>query len=312
MLNLIKKKRGDDLVFDELDETPRYVRTDRVRIVTSNLLITAKGLAGLSLKARKLFYIAISQCAKNDQEFFMYEISVKDFATLMGITSEAVYPEADKITDELLRGVIKIAKKDEQYFKKYSMFSMCEYSNNHMIRFKLNKDMTDFLLHLKKGFTQPLLDDFIKMKSPYSMAIWHIMQERMCSKKPGFTETVTFSISLEDLRSITGTENKFKKISQFKERVLDKAIREIKDNCGVVIKYENLKKGRSVVGFMFHATSEYYIDESRISQRTKDKVKMGLLRIESTRRELTEEEIDEYNKLEEKYNYELDFSDGNT
>ena len=70
-----------------------------VRTVTSNDFITAMGIEEMTLKARKLLYIAISQCKKNDQEFFEYQISAKDFAKLMDIEPEAVYQEADKITD---------------------------------------------------------------------------------------------------------------------------------------------------------------------------------------------------------------------
>ena len=40
-----------------------------VRTVTSNDFITAMGIEEMTLKARKLLYIAISQCKKNDQEF---------------------------------------------------------------------------------------------------------------------------------------------------------------------------------------------------------------------------------------------------
>ena len=50
------------------------------RTVTSNQFITACGLEGISLKARKLLYIAISQSKKTDTEFYEYEIGVKEFA----------------------------------------------------------------------------------------------------------------------------------------------------------------------------------------------------------------------------------------
>lgn len=59
---------------------------------------------------------------------------------------------------------------------------MCEYEHTGVLKFQLNRDMTDFLLELKGDFTQPLLEDFLKMKSHYSMAIWHLMQREMMSK----------------------------------------------------------------------------------------------------------------------------------
>ena len=43
---------------------------ENIKTVTSNQFITACGLEGISLKARKLLYIAISQSKKTDTEFY--------------------------------------------------------------------------------------------------------------------------------------------------------------------------------------------------------------------------------------------------
>lgn len=280
-----------------MNELKKIDKRDSLKTVTSNSFITAKGLEKLSLKARKMLYIAISQCRKNDKDFFTYEISVKDFAELMNITPEAVYTEADSITDELMSGVLRVIPEGKKYFKKYSLFSMCEYEHDGVLRFKLNKDMTNFLLELKGDFTQPLLEDFLKMKSPYSMAIWHLMQREMQSKKPGVTNEIEFDLSIEELREVTGTQEKFKQIGELKRFVFDKALREIDENCGVKITYENIKKGRTVVGFHCSAESIYHIDESKIPQKVKDRARLGNLRIAQKQRELTPEEQEEYDLL---------------
>lgn len=280
-----------------MNELKKIDKRDSLKTVTSNSFITAKGLEKLSLKARKMLYIAISQCRKNDKDFFTYEISVKDFAELMNITPEAVYTEADGITDELMSGVLRVIPEGKKYFKKYSLFSMCEYEHDGVLRFKLNKDMTNFLLELKGDFTQPLLEDFLKMKSPYSMAIWHLMQREMQSKKPGVTNEIEFDLSIEELREVTGTQDKLKQIGEFKKRCFDKALREIDENCGVKITYENIKKGRTVVGFHCSAESIYHIDESKIPQKVKDRARLGNLRIAQKQRELTPEEQEEYDLL---------------
>lgn len=104
------------------------------------------------------------------------------------------------------------------------------------------------------------------------MQIWHLMQREMRSKKPGVTQTLTFDLSLQEIREATNTLDKFERISDIKRYVLDKAIKEIEKNCGVVITYSNLKKGRSVVGFRFSAIAEFHADESQIKQSTKHKV----------------------------------------
>jgi plasmid replication initiation protein len=245
---------------------------ESIRTVTSNTFIVAHGLEKMSLKARKLLYVAISQCRKDDQEFYFYEISAKDFARLMDIEPQAVYKEAHAIGVELMGTSIE-AKTDEtkKEFELYHLFNTCKYKKG-VLRFKIDQQMTDFFLNLRKDFTQPLLADFLKMNSIYSMEIWHLMQREMRSAKPGATDIIQFDLSLEELREVTGTQNKLKQIGQFKERCFDKALREIYDNCGVNITYENIKDGRKVVGFRCTAVSVLHVDTSKIPHEIKKKV----------------------------------------
>lgn len=240
---------------------------DSVKVVTDNRFIVANGLDKLKLKERKLLYLAISQVRRTDKEFFEYSISPKDFAKLMDIKPSNVYQEAEKICKSLrpIGITCDISTGKKKRTREYSLFSYIEYGEDSSITFKLNHDMTDFLLDLKKNFTQPLLQDFLKMNSTYSMAIWHLFQREMHSKKPSHDaeSNMVFDLSLEELREVTGATDKLKQISQFKERILDKAIREIKDNCSVIVTYENIKVGRTVIGFRFTAKQEIQYDKSK-------------------------------------------------
>lgn len=253
-------------------------KRDVVRVVSSNNLLRATGLEDISLKARKLLYLAIAQCKKEDRQFYQYSISAADFANLMDIVPQAVYKEADALTDELMHGFIKYKPEGKKGFVKFSLFEQCTYLDG-MLTFKMSKDMTPILINLKKDFTQPLLSDFMHMRSNFSMVIWHLMQREMKSRKTGVTDVVEFELTLEELRSATGTTNKFERLSQFKAKVLDKAILEIKDNCGVLVTYANVKKGRTVTGFRFTVKSLYYIDSAKIPESVRRHAEEGRKRI---------------------------------
>ena len=250
-----------------------------IKVVSANDFITAKELSALPLNSRKLLYLAISQCKKSDKEFYEYAISAKDFAEMMGIDESNIYRDGRKITGRLM-GLSLDCDLYGQGYEQYGLFSKCTYKKKDgIIRFKLNPDMTNFFLNLKKDFSQPLLEDFVHMNSPYSMAIWHLMQREMHSKKPSITQTIEFDLTLAELRSVTGTESKLRQIGQFKERVLDKAIREIRDNCGVVVTYTNIKDSRTIVGFHFTVIQEHHIDEATIPEHIKRQVEEGKRRI---------------------------------
>lgn len=269
-----------------------------VKIVTDNHFITADGLSKMSLKARKLLYLTAAQCRQNDDQFYEYSISVKEFADIMGIEKTHVYQEAYSITGELASAKLTYLPDGGKRFKHIPVTASCEYTEDGRIKIELNKRMTDFLLELRGSFTQPLLSDFMHMRSPYSMAVWHLMQREMHSKKPG-TRRMEFYISLEELRKVTGCEQKLKQIGQFKERVLDKALREIDECCGVKINYENRKQGRTVIGFDFVATNYLGIDltDYEPPQELADRARRFNLQQEAKRRKLTPEEQAEYDTL---------------
>ena len=74
-----------------------------IRVVTLNNLLQASGLEKMSLRARKLLYIALAQSWMNNRQLFEYTISAKEFASLTGMQANHIYEEADKLTDELKR-----------------------------------------------------------------------------------------------------------------------------------------------------------------------------------------------------------------
>lgn len=241
-----------------------------IRVVTSNNFLRAAGLENTSLKARKLLYIAMAQSKKTDAGFYEYSISAKEFAALMDTEPQNVYQDADKLTDELMHGFIKY-KPDGRNFTKFQLFDKCKYENS-ILTFKISEDMTPILLELKKDFSQPLLDDFLRMRSSYSIEIWHLMQSKMMSRKPGVADKIEFELTMDELRQVTGTQDKLKQVGQFKERVWNKALKEIYDRTGVNITYTNIKSGRKIIGFLCTATNIIHVDPETIDAETLERI----------------------------------------
>ena len=254
------------------DVSPVLVRED-IKVVTRNDIITARGLENCSLKGKKLLLLAISQCKQSDQEFFELQITPQAFAKLVGASVSDIYRDIDQMTDELFRGYIMVETDD--YTEKYALFSKCRYNKGY-IYLKLNPDMTQYCLQLKRNFTQPLLMDFMKMKSRYSIDLWQLMQREMKSKKPGVGEIVQFDLSITEIREATGTRDKLQKFDHFRHRVLDVAIADICENCNVQISYTYKKEGRKVVGLHFVVTN---FVNGEIKEEWKEKVEEGKRRI---------------------------------
>ena len=279
-----------------MEEVKKIDKRESLKIVTDNNLIDAGDLPALSLNARKLFYIAISQCRKDDDSFYEYVTTPMELAEMWGIDNSNVYREADSITTELMKIVITV-KSGEKNFEKKHLFEKCKY-DDFMLSFKLHTEMTDLLLGLKKNFSQPLIWDFMKMRSPYSMALWHLFQKEMHSFKPTMIAPKVFDISLDELRKVTGCEDKFKSLSEFKRFVLDKALVEIKKNCFVKITYRNVKRGRKVIRLEFTAENMFgTIDVNNMPYRLQKRMRKAELVNKKGEGTITREELEELVEL---------------
>lgn len=244
--------------------------TEKTRVTTRNDFITASGLNVLTVKERQLLYLAISQCKKDDKEFFKYSISAMDFAELTGTPKNYVYDTALKMCERLASGYIKIA--DGKQFKIIPLFALCQYDESK-IEFELNERMKPFLLGLKNRFTQPLLADFLRMKSANAMAIWHLIQRDLQNYELKMTDTIIFDLDLAELKAVTGAdkEKAYDRPYNFKIRVLEPALKNIHDSCHVAIQYEDITKGRKLIGFRCTARKTNYISPSDIPDRIKEK-----------------------------------------
>lgn len=290
-----------------MDGVRKIDKREKLKVVTDNSVISAPDLTHLSLNARKLLYIAISQCKISDKEFYEYETTPTELAEMWGIDRSNVYQICDRITDELMKIVVKIHKEGKNYEKTH-LFEKCSYTDAIII-FKLHKDMTDLLLGLKKDFSQPLVQDFMKMRSTFSIALWHLFQKEMHSFKPMISAPIEFELSLDELRAVTGTQNKFKQISEFKARVLDKALDEIRCNCWTDITYTNLKRGRTVVGFRFTAKNLMgAINIDDLSFREQKLARKAMLSKKKADGVITPRELEELKKLTAEF-YQISMED---
>lgn len=113
---------------------------------------------------------------------------------------------------------------------------------------RLGKELAQFLLHLKKNFTEIELRYILKMKSVYSMRIFPLCKQ--------FLSTGERTITLARLRQMLMLDDKYLDWKDFKKRILVPAITEIREVVGWNIDYmaRSYVKGQPYqeITFYFH------------------------------------------------------------
>lgn len=247
---------------------------DCIRVVTSNEFLKIEGLHKLSLKAIKLLYIVISQCEMDDDEFYPIKIKPSELQELWGIKKQSIYKNLKPVSKELVKLFVSIDQDDDEEFDHVPLFARSTYKKDPETKEKcylgkLNHDSNFLFLGLEKNFSQPLLFDFNKMKTVNSILLWHLIQIKAASKskKPVGYKKINSIVTVDEIRTLTGTINKYPLIKDLKKRVIEQAIKEIDKNCGVKIIYSSIKKGRKIVAFDFEMTNKYAIPKNQLSKK---------------------------------------------
>jgi len=116
---------------------------------------------------------------------------------------------------------------------------------NDTVHIEFSHNVIPYLTNLKKqgNFTQYAIENLSELGSAHSIRLYEMLKK--------IQKISPQEISLADLKERFLLVCKYKRMKDFKDRVLDLAVNEINEKTDIHVSYENVKHGRSIVGFMF-------------------------------------------------------------
>ncbi|KPH69850.1 MULTISPECIES: replication initiation protein [Bacillaceae] len=203
----------------------------------SNDLSMAKLSQGLTLNQMQLLAYAIYSTQQDGKTEFIKADFEKKFNIEKYRTKDA-YEDSDKILS------LKVSTQDleNDKFKFWNAFSNMEYDKGQFI-FEWNPKMIPHILELKEKYVTTDLTITSQFKSGFSWTLYDYLRAHY-----GYWHKL---ISKESLMKLFGVEKRktYQNSAQFKRGVLDVAIAEINKFTELDVRYEEEKKGRTIVGF---------------------------------------------------------------
>ena len=225
-------------------------------VVQANELISGK--QALKLNSAKLIRSAIMQVVKEDQELKPYIVTVKDLSDLLEVSASNLYRDIEDIIKDIRENpvFIKRINGSKVSWIEIPWYSRCEYHSDVGIALKLNPELKPFLINLKSHYTQYMLGEILAMKSVYAIRIFELIQSKiMCKYVPAGGCHLT--ISVQEIRECCDCVDKYPAFGNFKDRVLDTAIKEIERVSTYEVEMKYLKENRRVVAIEFFIHSRY-------------------------------------------------------
>jgi plasmid replication initiation protein len=201
---------------------------------------------GMSLDEKRLFIMATplartTQISSNDPVF----ISSSEFSHECGIDLSTAYTALETASDRLFTRFFGYTTENGDRVKMRWL---------NKVIYKVGQGgtelyFTDEVLLLLREFdalnpyTKYKKEVVLRLKKDYSLDFYHLAKKHQTLGG--------FQISLDELFEQLGLPESYQDLSNLKKRVVKPSLDEITANTDIDLTYENIKRGRSVVGFKF-------------------------------------------------------------
>lgn len=228
---------------NEIEVSIENVEKDKMLVQSNDLTVARYQFSACEMD---IFFCVLAKLKKTDTESTMYNISIQEIQTLTG--REYNYQQFKKATYNMQSRVYEIESKDDKGIKRIlqvSLVSSAEYIDGQgMVEIELSQKLRPYLFDLKNNFTCFSLKSSLLLTSKYAKRFYQLASQwQDIGVKRYEIDFLKYILMLKDPEG--KKEEQFKKISAFREYVLEPAKKQINEHTNLTIDYELIKEGRA-------------------------------------------------------------------
>lgn len=222
-------------------------------IVKDNSLINAS--YSLSLVEQRLILLAVITTRQHDQnkewDYWLGKpitITADSYISNFGVTKQTAYEALRTACSSLFERRFSYQEKREKGIANVTsrwVSHIAYIDDTATIELTLSPTVLPLITRLEKHFTSYELEQVKDLTSIYAIRLYELL---ICWRSAGKTPRIELSKLRENLGILEG---EYKRMGQFKEKVLDFAISQINEHTDINSSYEQHKQGRTITGFTF-------------------------------------------------------------
>lgn len=217
-------------------------------VTKSNELINAN--FNFTLNEYRILMYAVSCVSPMNGDFpRKFQIDVKKLAELFNLKLDGLYTDIkDSISKKFFKRELTLDIEGGKRKLCHWLDSLTYHDGESYLELEFSHNAMPLLSQLKGRFTNYYLEKIAPMKSIYAVRIYEFCILEINRIKRNSCELLIDVIALKTRLEI---ESKYKKYSNFKARILNKAKQEINKYSDLTINFEEIKKGRTVDSIKF-------------------------------------------------------------
>ena len=229
-------------------------------VVKSNDLVEAR--YRLSLQESHMVLWLLTKIRPEDEDFKLHSMKVSDFANMVGVKVDGQYGELLKITERLMKRVMKIYESETKEWLQVSWLSSARYKTKQgIVSLRFDPALKPYLLQLKSHFTKIDIVDTMRFKSAYSVRLFELLSQYAAVGKR--------EMSLNELRAWCGIEKTEHSLyGDLKRTVINRSKTEINAKTEYEVDYEEIKESRKVVGLKWSIKKKTHFEKAQSEKAT--------------------------------------------
>jgi len=199
----------------------------------------------LNAQAQKLVLACLGKIDSRPDKTPTKEVTItaSEFSELMGIDMKNAHRELYKAADSLFKCSI-ILKDDHEETELYWVQKKAKkLKGEGAVTLTWSDDVLKYICQLKSRFTSYKLRNIAQLQSSHSIRLYELLMK--------FNATGERVIYLEDFKSALGISDKYPEFKDLNKWVIKPAIEELNHRSDLVIKFETIKKVRTVAALVF-------------------------------------------------------------
>lgn len=221
----------------QLAQIPHYVSL-------SNELVRAAH--GLTLTEKRVLMLAVSKLdskAKSTPENLVSKITVLELVNEYGLDSKSAYKQAYDAVEHLMSRYIRFYHEGVE--TRMQWIGQANYRENEgLLELEFWHKLSPMLFELKNRFTSYKLNRAGVLRSVYSWRLFELIMQ--------FKGTGLLTITIDEFNHALETPTSLRaNFANLRSRVIEPAVKEIREKDGLAIHWEAIKAGRKVKALQF-------------------------------------------------------------
>ncbi|WP_298066017.1 replication initiation protein RepM [uncultured Acinetobacter sp.] len=236
------------------------VKTNRLNTALQNLTLP-------ELRIVQLAIVAARETGKGLNTDTPLRIDAMRYAEVFDTTRQNSYMIMKEAEDSLFNRRFSFIDTDGRVVKSRWIQRVKYLDNEGAIELVFTMDVVKGITRIdgaEEFFTQYLLSQTAVLKSVYSVRLYELLTQWRSAK-----QTPLFDLDM--FRGQMGiADNEYKRMDHLKKRVLDLAVEEINSKTDLEVSYEQCKRGRVIIGFLFKVRKK--TNEKKILDSKSEKI----------------------------------------